>query len=64
MQKLLSAEENLLVVVWRSIQSEFVALHSHLEALIAKCYPDSHIRLEFEVQDLLQYFSNIAERLS
>ncbi|EGD72018.1 hypothetical protein PTSG_00034 [Salpingoeca rosetta] len=61
-QKQLCTEENLLVVVWRSIQEEFVRLHAHFEELIAKCYPNSNIRLEFEVEDLLQYFASIAER--
>eukprot|EP00050_Salpingoeca_kvevrii_P008197 m.301421 g.301421 ORF g.301421 m.301421 type:complete len:809 (+) comp14763_c0_seq1:137-2563(+) len=59
-QKQLSQEEGQLVVVWRSIQEEFVKRHQHFEKLIEECYPGSNIHLEFDVSDLLSYFSSLA----
>ena len=38
------------------IQQEFVQLHGKYEALIEQCYPGSNVRLEFRVEDLLEYF--------
>lgn len=53
---------HLLVVVWRNIQEEFVKLYGEYDSLIQQCYPGSNIKLEFNVDDLLQYFVSIAER--
>lgn len=53
---------HLLVVVWRNIQEEFVKLYSEYDALIQNCYPGSNIKLEFNVQDLLAFFTSIAEK--
>jgi exocyst complex component 1 len=40
-------EEGLLQVAWRGIQEEFTRLLRKYEDLIAKCYPESNIRLDF-----------------
>ena len=61
LEKHLCDEENLLQVVWHSLQDEFLKQYKHFETLIAKCYPGSGITLEFTINDLLGYFSDIAQ---
>ena len=60
-EKHLSEEEALLQVVWHSMQDEFLKQYKTFDTLIARCYPDSHITIEFTIGDLLEYFSNIAQ---
>lgn len=50
--------ENLLVVVWRNVQEEFVKLYHRIDALLKECYPG--IQLEFDEQNLLDIFTEIA----
>ncbi|XP_062594692.1 exocyst complex component 1-like [Saccostrea cucullata] len=57
----LCEEENLLQVVWFSMQDEFIKQIKHYEDLINQCYPDSGITLEFKVDDVLSFFSEIAQ---
>ncbi|XP_066588427.1 exocyst complex component 1 [Prorops nasuta] len=59
-EKHLCEEENLLQVVWREMQGEFIAQYRYIEELIRRCYPDSNISLEFTIQDILEFFSEIA----
>ncbi|XP_044273975.1 exocyst complex component 1 isoform X4 [Varanus komodoensis] len=59
--KHLCEEENLLQVVWHSMQEEFIRQYKHFEGLIARCYPGSGITMEFTIQDILDYFSSIAQ---
>jgi len=47
-------------VVWRAMQEEFIQQYKYIEDLIQRCYPGSMISLEFSIEDLLQYFSEIA----
>lgn len=47
-------------VVWQFMQEEFISQYKHFEDLIRQCYPDSGLKLDFTIQDVLQYFSNIA----
>jgi hypothetical protein len=53
-------EEGLLQVVWRGIQEEFCMQFRKYEELIAKCYPEVSVRLDFTMKELLQYFSELA----
>ena len=53
-------EEGLLQVVWRGIQEEFCKQIRRYDELIGKCYPESNIRLEFTLDELLGYFSDLA----
>uniref|UniRef100_A0A8D0HTC4 Exocyst complex component 1 n=1 Tax=Sphenodon punctatus TaxID=8508 RepID=A0A8D0HTC4_SPHPU len=48
-------------VVWHSMQDEFIRQYKHFEGLIARCYPGSGITMEFTIQDILDYFSSIAQ---
>nr|XP_022323454.1 exocyst complex component 1-like isoform X3 [Crassostrea virginica] len=57
----LCEEENLVQVVWFSMQDEFIKQVKHYEDLINQCYPDSGITLEFKVEDVLSFFSEIAQ---
>ncbi|XP_011298132.1 exocyst complex component 1 [Fopius arisanus] len=59
-EKHLCEEENLLQVVWREMQGEFIAQYIYIEELIQRCYPDSNVTLEFTIQDILEFFSEIA----
>uniref|UniRef100_A0A3P8UV16 Exocyst complex component 1 n=2 Tax=Cynoglossus semilaevis TaxID=244447 RepID=A0A3P8UV16_CYNSE len=59
--KHLCEEESLLQVVWHSMQDEFIRQYKHFEDLIGRCYPGSSITMEFTIQDMLEYFSSIAQ---
>ncbi|XP_077075890.1 exocyst complex component 1 isoform X3 [Siphateles boraxobius] len=59
--KHLCEEESLLQVVWHSMQDEFIRQYKHFEGLINRCYPGSGITMEFTIQDMLEYFSSIAQ---
>lgn len=59
--KHLCEEENLLQVMWHSMQDEFIRQYKHFEGLIGRCYPGSGITMEFTIQDILEYFSSIAQ---
>ena len=48
-------------VVWVSMQNEFIKQYNMYVELINKCYLDSNITLEFSMEDVLQFFSNIAQ---
>jgi len=53
-------DNRLLQVVWQHMQEEFLSQYKHFEQLITKCYPGSDIKLEFTIENVLQYFSDIA----
>lgn len=59
-EKHLCEEENLLQVVWHSMQDEFIRQYKYIESLIERCYPGSMIALEFSIVDILNFFSDIA----
>lgn len=52
----------LLQVVWRDMQDEFLQQLKHYDQLMGQCYPNSKTDLEFSIQDVLQYFSEIAQQ--
>ncbi|RMX37015.1 hypothetical protein pdam_00005051 [Pocillopora damicornis] len=60
-EKHLCEEENLLQVVWHTMQDEFIQQYKHFEDLIQRCYPESMINLEVTIDDILSFFSNIAQ---
>ncbi|XP_073987849.1 exocyst complex component Sec3 isoform X2 [Rhodnius prolixus] len=59
-EKHLCEEENLLQVVWRAMQEEFIQQYKYIADLVEKCYPGANVTLEFSIDDVLQYFSEIA----
>lgn len=59
--KHLCEEESLLQVVWHTMQDEFIRQYKHFEGLIEKCYTGAGITMEFTIQDILEYFSSIAQ---
>lgn len=59
-EKHLCEEENLLQVVWHSMQEEFIGQYKSIHGLIERCYPGSMITLDFTISDILQFFSDIA----
>lgn len=42
------------------MQEEFIEQYKYIEDLIQRCYPGAMISLEFSIEDLLEYFSEIA----
>ncbi|KAK2727532.1 exocyst complex component 1-like isoform X1 [Artemia franciscana] len=59
-EKDLSEEANLLQIVWRAMQEEFIRQYKSLEEMIQRCYPGALIAVEFTIEDILTYFSDIA----
>lgn len=59
-EKHLCEEENLLQVVWHSMQDEFIRQYKYIESLIERCYPGAKVTLEFSIDDILEFFSEIA----
>lgn len=59
-EKHLCEEENLLQVVWRAMQEEFIVQYNYLEERIQRCYAGSMITLDFTIDDILHFFSEIA----
>ncbi|KAK6637036.1 hypothetical protein RUM43_010710 [Polyplax serrata] len=60
-EKHLCEDENLLQVVWRAMQEEFIQQYKYLEDFIQRCYPGSMITLEFSIKNILEFFSEIAQ---
>lgn len=60
-EKHLCEEENLLQVVWRAMQTDFIAQYTNLDEIIQQCYAGSMIKLEFTIDDILTFFSEIAQ---
>lgn len=60
-EKHLCEEENLLQVVWRAMQEEFIAQYNYLEERIQRCYAGSMITLDFTIDEILNFFSEIAQ---
>nr|XP_018898430.1 PREDICTED: exocyst complex component 1 isoform X2 [Bemisia tabaci] len=59
-EKHLCEEENLLQVVWRAMQEEFIVQYKHIDDMIQRCYPGSMVTLDFTIDNILQFFSEIA----
>jgi len=59
-EKHLSEEENLVQVVWHAMQEEFIRQYKYIEDLMQRCYPGAQISLDFNITDILDYFSDIA----
>uniref|UniRef100_A0A915LTA1 Exocyst complex component Sec3 PIP2-binding N-terminal domain-containing protein n=1 Tax=Meloidogyne javanica TaxID=6303 RepID=A0A915LTA1_MELJA len=57
-----SNDSSLLQVVWRQMQEEFLNQVKHYQQLISKCYLGSKIELEVGIEDILQFFSEIAQK--
>ncbi|PIK47821.1 putative exocyst complex component 1 isoform X5 [Apostichopus japonicus] len=60
-EKTLCEETNLMQVVWHSFQEEFIRQYKHIDDMIRRCYGGSNVSLEFSIEDVLKYFSEIAQ---
>ncbi|KAF9104952.1 hypothetical protein BGX27_009863 [Mortierella sp. AM989] len=60
-EKHFSSEEEagLLQVAWRGIQEEFIRQHERFSRFIKECYPDAGVQMEFSMNELLGFFSDI-----
>lgn len=54
-------DSNLLQVIWREMQDEFLIQYKAIQSMIERCYPSSNLSLPFSIDDLLQVFSDIAQ---
>lgn len=54
-------DNRLLQVVWREMQEEFIRQYTHFDNLIVRCYSGTGIKLDLTLQDVLSYFSDIAQ---
>ncbi|VDM58599.1 unnamed protein product [Angiostrongylus costaricensis] len=61
-EKHLIDHSSLLQVVWREMQDQFLKQLQGYQRLMSICYPGSKIDLEVSVQDVLSYFSDIAQQ--
>ncbi|VDL71679.1 unnamed protein product [Nippostrongylus brasiliensis] len=61
-EKHLVDHSSLLQVVWREMQDQFLKQLQGYQRLMGTCYPGSKIDLEVTVQDVLSYFSDIAQQ--
>lgn len=61
-EKHLVDHSSLLQVVWREMQDQFLKQLQGYQRLMSTCYPGSKIDLEVTVQDVLSYFSDIAQQ--
>lgn len=43
------------------MQEEFIRQYKYIDDLIHRCYPGAMISLEFSIDDILNYFSDIAQ---
>jgi exocyst complex component 1 len=59
-EKHLCEEENLLQICWRAMQEEFITQYNFLEERIQRCYAGAMITLDFTIDDILTFFSEIA----
>ncbi|KAI8826808.1 exocyst complex component Sec3-domain-containing protein [Fimicolochytrium jonesii] len=59
-EKHFTDEEGLLQVVWRGIQEETAKRYKRYGELIELCYPETVTKLEFTMDELLGYFSELA----
>lgn len=51
---------NLIQVIWHSMQEEFIAQYKGITGMIERCYPQANITLAFTIEDVLNVFSEIA----
>lgn len=54
-------DSNLIQVIWRAMQEEFLSQHKAILGMIERCYPSSNLSLTFTIDDLCQVFSDIAQ---
>ena len=57
--KHLSSELGMNQVVLHQMQTQMIALYKNINDLIYRCYPDTGIKLDFTIEDLVKYFSEI-----
>ncbi|PAA73450.1 hypothetical protein BOX15_Mlig008561g2 [Macrostomum lignano] len=63
-EKHLSEEGSLLTAVWHEMQQTLLAQYNQFNRLIAQCYPNANLALEFSDHDLLRFFNDIGSRSS
>ncbi|GMR60521.1 hypothetical protein PMAYCL1PPCAC_30716, partial [Pristionchus mayeri] len=61
LEKHLVDNSSLLQVVWRNMQEAFIKQLQSYQQIMAECYPNSKIELEVSIDDVLSFFSDIAQ---
>ena len=59
--KHLSSELGMNQVVLYQMQTQMIVQYKNINDLIDRCYPDTSIKLDFTIGDLIQYFSDIKQ---
>ncbi|KAI8048022.1 exocyst complex component Sec3-domain-containing protein [Syncephalis plumigaleata] len=54
-------EDGLFQVVWHGVQEEFIRDYNRIVDLLQRCYSDTGLSLEFDINDLLTTFSELAQ---
>ena len=57
--KHLSPEMGMNQVVWHHMQTQLIAQFNNITRLIERCYSDANVKLDFTLEDLSRYFSDI-----
>ncbi|TMS36914.1 hypothetical protein L596_003971 [Steinernema carpocapsae] len=61
-EKHLMEQSPLLQVVWRNMQDEFLKQLKHYQQVIGRCYPNQRVDLEVSINEVLLFFSEIAQQ--
>uniref|UniRef100_A0A1I7YSD8 Sec3-PIP2_bind domain-containing protein n=1 Tax=Steinernema glaseri TaxID=37863 RepID=A0A1I7YSD8_9BILA len=61
-EKHLVDQSPLLQVVWRYMQDEFLKQLKNYKQVIGQCYPNQRVDLEVSINEVLQFFSEIAQQ--
>ncbi|KAK0397357.1 hypothetical protein QR680_002096 [Steinernema hermaphroditum] len=61
-EKHLVDQSPLLQVVWTHMQDEFLKQLKHYKQVIGQCYPNQRVDLEVSINEVLQFFSEIAQQ--
>ena len=60
-QKHFADQKSLMLVVWKSVQEEFLRRQAAISEALEKVYPGaSDVRLAYKVEDLIAYFSEVS----
>jgi len=54
-------EAGLIQVLWHNLQEAFVRQFERYEELVKLCYPNSNVHLSVSINEILEFFSNIAQ---
>lgn len=51
-------------VVWGAMQEAFMEQFHHFQGLMDRCYPGANLAMDFDLENLVDYFSTISQQHS